>query len=205
MCRRSSSCAVTSRPESMRMAWSLALRSSTSVARNISGMAIVMRNSCSDSTLSSALPPAKGPRPCTAPEIDKNATMRRDVLTPTGPNRTAARRKSGSGRYTSAGMPPPAAVGPLKTRTLIASSPQPIRQASTQRARDAPVEGRASPGDPGQERRRQHEVSDGLGKKPHTPGEPVILRRAGGGRHERSRERSGDHRDSCRRRDREGC
>ena len=115
MCLRSSSCAVTSRPESMRMARSFALRSSMSVARNISGMDIVIRNNCSDSTLSSALAPANGPRPCTAPEIDRNATMRRDVLTPAGPNRTAARRRSGSGRYTSAGTSPSVAVDPLKT------------------------------------------------------------------------------------------
>ena len=59
------------------------------------------------------------------------------MLTPTGPNRTAAQRRSGSGRYTSAGMLPSPAVGQAKTRTLTATSPPPIRQASIQRAGDA--------------------------------------------------------------------
>jgi hypothetical protein len=69
-----------------------------SVARNISGMDIVIRNNCSDSTPSPARAPANGPCPRTAPEIDTSATMRREVLTPAGPNRTAAQRRSGSGR-----------------------------------------------------------------------------------------------------------
>src|SRR5262249_8576344 len=108
-------------------------RSSIRAARNISGMEIVIRNKCSASTFSVGLLVAKGPCPWIAPEIDKNATINRDVLTPSGPNRTAAQRRNGRGRYTSAGTLPSTGVGQKKTPTPIAISPQPSRQASIAR------------------------------------------------------------------------
>ena len=96
-------------------------RSSMSVARNISGTDIVTRNNWSASTLSTGVLTANGPRPWTAPEIDRDATTRSDVLTPAGPNRTAAQRRNGRGRYTSSGNPALPRVRPLKTRTPIAT------------------------------------------------------------------------------------
>src|SRR5262245_17370178 len=102
-------------------------------ARNISGVDMAMRNSCSETTWSAELAPANGPRPWTAPEIDMIATIRREMLTPSGPKRMAAQRRSGRGRYTRAGTLPSPALGQLKTRAQMAINRQTIRQISTRR------------------------------------------------------------------------
>ena len=55
-------------------------------------------------------------------------------MTPRGPNRAAAQRRNGNGRYISAGMF--ASTPTVKTRAVVRSRPAPSRPASMLRARD---------------------------------------------------------------------
>src|SRR5262249_58860467 len=67
----------------------------------------------------------------------KPATVRSEALTPGGPKRIAAQSRKGRGKYTRTGTLASADSGQMNTRMLTASNPQPIRQASMLRARDA--------------------------------------------------------------------
>jgi hypothetical protein len=53
------------------------------------GVAASNKNICSDITLLSDSDPVKGPRPWTAPQIDRKATKIIDVLIPINPKRKA--------------------------------------------------------------------------------------------------------------------
>src|SRR5262249_19573299 len=62
-------------------------------------------------------------------------TIARDAVAPRGPNRTAAQRRNGNGRYISAGAWASMPAGQVKTRTVVRSRPAPSTPASMLRPR----------------------------------------------------------------------
>src|SRR5262245_54540646 len=98
---------------------------------------MVIRKNCSESALSAGVLELNGPWPRTAPDMARSVTIARDPVAPRGPNRTAAQRRNGSGRYISAGALVSKALDQMKTRAVMRSRPAPSRPASMLRARDA--------------------------------------------------------------------
>jgi hypothetical protein len=54
------------------------------------------KNSCNETTLLSAVDPLKGPRPWTAPQIEKEATTSIDDAMPVVPKRRADHSRNGT-------------------------------------------------------------------------------------------------------------
>src|SRR5580704_11319928 len=81
--------------QSTKASW-LCLCSSTTTARTMKGAATKSRNTCIEGTLLADSDPTKGPRPWTAPQIARKATVIATLLTPVVPKRNADQSKKGT-------------------------------------------------------------------------------------------------------------
>ena len=95
---------------------SMSRRSSITAASISSGMENTIMKSWIVSAFSAGELVRNGPRPCTAPQIAQPVTIRRKLLVPRAPARTAAQRTKGSGTYGRMGEVLKPACSPLKTR-----------------------------------------------------------------------------------------
>ena len=163
--------------------------SSISAARNISGTDITIRNNCSESTFSAGVLGRKRPAPV---DGAGDRQERDDQEGRIDSGRAESHRRPEEERQGQINQRRDAAFARRRpSEDADADGEQPAAdQAGFEAARASETCSRAvrAAADPGEDRRRQHQVREGLGEKPDAPVEPVILRPAGEGCHERGDE-----------------